>query len=100
MYGLPKNSSVEITFSGQFPVSFISYTLFSYLVILNLYINIYLMHTILQHPMHLHGHNFDVVRAAGSDEYNFVNPVRRDTVNIGINQSVSIVIQSLSLSRK
>lgn len=42
--------------------------------------------------MHLHGHNFDVVRAAGSDEYNFVNPVRRDTVNIGINQSVSIVI--------
>lgn len=35
------------------------------------------------HPFHLHGHTFDVVRVAGSSTYNFVNPVRRDTVNIG-----------------
>lgn len=35
------------------------------------------------HPIHLHGHAFDVVRSAGSDTYNYVNPVRRDTVNIG-----------------
>lgn len=33
--------------------------------------------------MHLHGHSFDVVRVAGSDEYNYDNPVRRDVVNIG-----------------
>ncbi|KAG7443717.1 laccase [Guyanagaster necrorhizus] len=35
------------------------------------------------HPFHLHGHNFDVVRSAGSTVYNYVNPVRRDVVNIG-----------------
>ncbi|ETW79401.1 laccase [Heterobasidion irregulare TC 32-1] len=35
------------------------------------------------HPIHLHGHAFDVIRSAGSDTYNYVNPVRRDTVNIG-----------------
>ncbi|KLO10959.1 laccase [Schizopora paradoxa] len=35
------------------------------------------------HPFHLHGHNFDVVRVAGSSTYNFKNPVRRDTVSIG-----------------
>ncbi|KAI3604214.1 laccase 3 [Moniliophthora roreri] len=40
-----------------------------------------------EHPIHLHGiralHAFDVVRVAGSDVYNFENPVRRDTVNSG-----------------
>ncbi|EAU92032.2 laccase 5 [Coprinopsis cinerea okayama7 len=35
------------------------------------------------HPFHLHGHAFDVVRSAGSDTYNYVNPVRRDVVDIG-----------------
>lgn len=53
------------------------------------------------HPFHLHGvccitctshdtdcapiyqHAFDVVRSAGSTVYNYDNPVRRDTVNIG-----------------
>jgi len=35
------------------------------------------------HPFHLHGHNFDVVRSAGSDTYNYINPPRRDVVNIG-----------------
>ncbi|EJD00074.1 laccase [Fomitiporia mediterranea MF3/22] len=35
------------------------------------------------HPFHLHGHTFDVIRVAGNSSYNFENPVRRDTVNIG-----------------
>ncbi|OCH84564.1 laccase 2 [Obba rivulosa] len=35
------------------------------------------------HPFHLHGHTFSVVRSAGSDTYNYDNPVQRDTVSIG-----------------
>ncbi|KAI0352456.1 laccase [Trametes cingulata] len=35
------------------------------------------------HPFHLHGHTFSVVRSAGSSEYNYINPVRRDVVNTG-----------------
>ncbi|KAJ7186416.1 yellow laccase [Mycena filopes] len=35
------------------------------------------------HPFHLHGHNFWVVRSAGSDTYNYVDPVIRDVVNSG-----------------
>ncbi|KIY68879.1 multicopper oxidase [Cylindrobasidium torrendii FP15055 ss-10] len=35
------------------------------------------------HPFHLHGHSFDVVRSAGSAEYNYVDPVRRDVVSTG-----------------
>ncbi|TDL26600.1 Cu-oxidase-domain-containing protein [Rickenella mellea] len=35
------------------------------------------------HPFHLHGHNFDVVRVAGSTTYNYANPIRRDVINIG-----------------
>nr|AIS92516.1 laccase VV-LAC6 [Volvariella volvacea] len=35
------------------------------------------------HPFHLHGHTFDVVRSAGSPTVNYVDPVRRDVVNIG-----------------
>ncbi|KAG6909557.1 Acyl-coenzyme A oxidase 2 [Tephrocybe rancida] len=36
------------------------------------------------HPFHLHGHNFDVVRSAGSSVYNYGNPVRRDVVSTGL----------------
>ena len=36
-----------------------------------------------KHPVHLHGHNFSVVRSAGSSSYNFDTPVIRDVVNIG-----------------
>ncbi|KAJ6468289.1 laccase 1 [Mycena sanguinolenta] len=36
------------------------------------------------HPIHLHGHAFDVVRSAGSTVYNYANPARRDVVNIGV----------------
>ncbi|KAK7442009.1 laccase, multicopper oxidase, benzenediol:oxygen oxidorectuctase [Stygiomarasmius scandens] len=35
------------------------------------------------HPIHLHGHTFDVVRSAGMSTYNYVNPPRRDVVNTG-----------------
>jgi iron transport multicopper oxidase len=35
------------------------------------------------HPMHLHGHVFDVVRSAGSSVYNYDNPIKRDTVSVG-----------------
>nr|UYM28067.1 laccase 3 [Trametes polyzona] len=36
------------------------------------------------HPFHLHGHTFSVVRSAGSSHYNYIDPVRRDTVSIGL----------------
>jgi len=36
------------------------------------------------HPLHLHGHRFDVVRVAGSNATNFKNPVRRDVVSTGV----------------
>jgi len=36
------------------------------------------------HPIHLHGHTFDVVQSADSSTFNYVNPVRRDVVSAGI----------------
>ncbi|KAL5523464.1 hypothetical protein ACEPAG_7637 [Sanghuangporus baumii] len=54
VYNLPGNSTIELSFPGGFP-----------------------------HPLHLHGHAFDVVRVAGSTAYNYANPVRRDVVSIG-----------------
>ncbi|KAK7042848.1 multicopper oxidase/laccase [Favolaschia claudopus] len=35
------------------------------------------------HPFHLHGHNFWVVRSAGSSTYNWNDPIVRDVVNTG-----------------
>ncbi|KAG1775996.1 laccase [Suillus placidus] len=35
------------------------------------------------HPIHLHGHTFDVIQSAGSSTFNYVNPVRRDVVSAG-----------------
>ncbi|CAL1710148.1 unnamed protein product [Somion occarium] len=35
------------------------------------------------HPFHLHGHNFWVVRSAGTDQYNFEDAILRDVVSIG-----------------
>ncbi|KAI0269645.1 laccase 4 [Russula aff. rugulosa BPL654] len=46
-----------------------------------------------QHPIHLHGHSFHVVRSAGSDSYNFVNPVVRDVVSIGTSKSDLVTIR-------
>ncbi|KAH9478529.1 Laccase-2 [Psilocybe cubensis] len=45
------------------------------------------------HPMHLHGHDFSVVRSAGSNRYNYVNPVRRDVVNIGRQTTDNVTIR-------
>nr|BAI66144.1 laccase [Pleurotus salmoneostramineus] len=45
------------------------------------------------HPMHLHGHAFHVVKSAGSDTYNYVNPVRRDTVELGSKPGDNVVIR-------
>ncbi|ESK85746.1 laccase [Moniliophthora roreri MCA 2997] len=42
------------------------------------------------HPMHLHGHTFDVIKSADSPDYNFKNPVRRDTVSVGGNSTTTI----------
>ncbi|KAG2088816.1 laccase [Suillus cothurnatus] len=35
------------------------------------------------HPIHLHGHAFDVVQSAGNSTFNYMNPVRRDVVSAG-----------------
>nr|BAQ25793.1 laccase [Hericium coralloides] len=45
------------------------------------------------HPVHLHGHNFAVVRSADSDVLNYENPVWRDTVNIGTTTSDNVTIR-------
>ncbi|KAI0782818.1 Lac2 protein [Abortiporus biennis] len=43
------------------------------------------------HPIHLHGHNFWVIRSAGSDKYNYNDPIIRDVVSIGgANDNVTI----------
>ncbi|PFH45432.1 multicopper oxidase [Amanita thiersii Skay4041] len=57
VYTLPRNKTIEITMPGGAPG--------------------------LPHPMHLHGHTFDVVRSAGSSVYNFDNPIKRDVVSSG-----------------
>ncbi|KAL0568359.1 laccase, multicopper oxidase, benzenediol:oxygen oxidorectuctase, partial [Marasmius crinis-equi] len=58
VYELPSNASIEVSMSGGGIKGF-------------------------EHPIHLHGHAFDVVRVAGSDTYNYANPVRRDVVSSG-----------------
>ncbi|XP_006460625.1 laccase-7 [Agaricus bisporus var. bisporus H97] len=45
------------------------------------------------HPFHLHGHEFWVVKTAESDEYNFDNPVVRDTVSAGLNENGYVSIR-------
>jgi len=45
------------------------------------------------HPIHLHGHSFDVVQSAGVNmTFNYKNPVRRDVVSAGI-QGQQMVIR-------
>ncbi|KAH0826913.1 laccase [Lanmaoa asiatica] len=41
--------------------------------------------TLVQHPIHLHGHAFDVVQSAGTNTtvFNYENPVRRDVTSAG-----------------
>ncbi|KAF8493484.1 laccase C [Russula emetica] len=57
IYGLEANKSVELTIPGGAAGG--------------------------PHPVHLHGHNFYVVRSAGNASYNYDNPVIRDVVTIG-----------------
>jgi len=58
IYTLPRNKVIEITMPGGAAAG--------------------------PHPFHLHGHTFAVVRSAGANtKANYINPVRRDTVNIG-----------------
>ncbi|KAI0276838.1 phenol oxidase [Russula aff. rugulosa BPL654] len=57
IYGLERNKSVELTIPGGAIGG--------------------------PHPVHLHGHNFYVVRSAGNSSYNFDNPILRDVVSIG-----------------
>jgi len=45
------------------------------------------------HPIHIHGHSFDVVQSAGDNTtFNYENPVRRDVVSAGI-QGQQMVIR-------
>ncbi|KAL6306783.1 laccase [Sparassis latifolia] len=57
VYALPRNKTVQITMPGGVTGG--------------------------DHPLHLYGHSFSVIRSADSDSINYVNPVRRDTVRIG-----------------
>ncbi|KAF9255623.1 laccase [Marasmius fiardii PR-910] len=45
------------------------------------------------HPLHLHGHPFSVIRSAGSTDYNFVDPVRRDVVASGTLDTDNVTIR-------
>ncbi|KAL0958763.1 hypothetical protein HGRIS_014085 [Hohenbuehelia grisea] len=54
---LPKNKLIEISIPGGAPFG--------------------------PHPMHLHGHSFEVVRGVNSTKYNYVNPPVRDVVSMG-----------------
>ncbi|KII87726.1 hypothetical protein PLICRDRAFT_176505 [Plicaturopsis crispa FD-325 SS-3] len=68
VYPLPRNKVVEISIPGK-----------------NLHGS--------PHPFHLHGHDFSVVRSAGSTAYNYVDPVRRDTVNLGSDTNDNVTIR-------
>ncbi|KAI0000121.1 laccase [Russula compacta] len=67
IYGLAPNKSVELTIPGG---------------VLGI-----------AHPVHLHGHNFHVVRSAGNSTYNFVDPVIRDVVSIGASTGDDVTIR-------
>ncbi|KAJ6585758.1 yellow laccase [Mycena capillaripes] len=67
VYTLPPNSVIEISVPGGTPGA--------------------------PHPFHLHGHNFWVVRSAGSTEYNYVDPVIRDVVSTGPATSDNVTIR-------
>ncbi|OCH92436.1 laccase 1 [Obba rivulosa] len=57
VYTLPRNATVQISMPGNIIAG--------------------------PHPFHLHGHTFSVIRSAGESDYNYDNPVQRDTVSIG-----------------
>ncbi|PPQ94691.1 hypothetical protein CVT25_009546 [Psilocybe cyanescens] len=45
------------------------------------------------HPIHLHGHNFHVIRSAGSDIDNYDDPVIRDVVSLGSQKTDNVTIR-------
>ncbi|VDC03558.1 unnamed protein product [Peniophora sp. CBMAI 1063] len=45
------------------------------------------------HPMHLHGHQFWVIRSAGNSSENIVNPVLRDVVSVGNSTTDEVTIR-------
>ncbi|KZT36926.1 Cupredoxin [Sistotremastrum suecicum HHB10207 ss-3] len=47
------------------------------------------------HPIHLHGHEFAVIQAAGQSKPNYINPPRRDTVAV-YNNDVIIRFNTLN----
>ncbi|KZT69223.1 multicopper oxidase [Daedalea quercina L-15889] len=57
IYALPRNKTIQVTMPG--------------LVLGG------------PHPLHLHGHSFHVIRSAGSNSTNTINPVFRDTLAVG-----------------
>ncbi|KAJ6571032.1 laccase [Mycena vulgaris] len=57
VYTLPSNSVIEVSIPGGTPGA--------------------------PHPFHLHGHTFHVIKSAGSDTFNFDDPVIRDVVSTG-----------------
>nr|BAO09160.1 laccase3 [Agaricus brasiliensis] len=57
VYTIQRGQTIQVNFPSNFPVG--------------------------PHPFHLHGHNFNVIRDANSDTYNYDNPVVRDTVSLG-----------------
>ncbi|KAG1874307.1 laccase [Suillus subluteus] len=67
IYTLPANKTIELSVPGGSPE--------------------------FPHPFHLHGHTFSVVRSAGSDTYNYDNPVRRDTTSNGDSSSDNVTIR-------
>jgi iron transport multicopper oxidase len=65
VYGLPKNSTIEINLIGGDALGG-------------------------PHPFHLHGHTFDVIKTYDSPIYNFENPSRRDTTPVATGNTTSI----------
>nr|AAZ06799.1 laccase [Halocyphina villosa] len=45
------------------------------------------------HPIHLHGHAFDVIRSAGTNSDNWFNPPRRDVVSTGTDPNDNVTIR-------
>ncbi|KAH9971059.1 laccase [Russula compacta] len=67
IYGLESNKSVEISIPGGAAGG--------------------------PHPLHLHGHDFHVVRSAGNSTYNYRDPVIRDVVSIGNSTNDNVTIR-------
>ncbi|KAG2095736.1 laccase [Suillus discolor] len=43
------------------------------------------------HPIHLHGHTFDVVYSGGASDFNYLNPMRRDVASSGATGETMVI---------